>query len=66
MTLPVEDMMAYRSLELALSGNDHDSIADILPHFWRFQPGVGTGANLTRSKTLIELCRRKPGPSGPG
>ncbi|MCS4089043.1 hypothetical protein [Rhizobium sp. BK176] len=53
LSMPMETFKAHRSLELALAENDYHGIADILPHFARFQPGVGAGTDFSRSEAMI-------------
>lgn len=54
LSLPTEDFLAYRKLERAMGQNDPDAIAEALPHFARFQPGVGRRGGHRQSEVMIE------------
>lgn len=54
LSLPTEDFLAYRELERAMGQNDPDAIAEALPHFARFQPGVGRRGGHRQSEVMIE------------
>jgi hypothetical protein len=59
LSLPLEDFLAYRELERSMGVNDPDSIADALPHFARFQPGVGHRGSQRHSEIMIERVLEK-------
>lgn len=54
LSLPTEDFLAYRELERAMQENNPDAIAEMLPHFARFQPGVGGRGSHCQSEVMIE------------